>query len=68
MQNEIGKIKCKTCDTEKDVSEYYKNNSKSGYKAECKDCYRDRAKSYRKANRDIINEKKRLKYQKNKKQ
>ena len=36
-------VKCRTCEEEKEVSNFYKSSiNKSGYVTECKECYRKR--------------------------
>ena len=58
---------CKTCDTEKTVTEFYKNpNCKGGIRSVCKQCVAVKAKEYRDANREKVLEQKRQERKRNK--
>ena len=60
---------CKTCDTDKAVTEFYKNpNCKGGIRSVCKQCVAVKVKEYKDANREKVLEQKRQERQRNREQ
>ena len=58
--------KCYLCKKEKDESEFYKNKAKSSGLADgCKDCQKERSKIFKEKNPEIIKERKRDEYCRN---
>lgn len=61
---------CSSCKLNKEFTEYFKSkNTKTGYQAYCKDCCKERSgylKEYRETNREVLREKQRDSWAKNK--
>ena len=45
---------CTKCKEIKDISNFYKNSKKDGYRSICKQCYNEKTKSYYVENKDTL--------------